>query len=164
MNLLVQDVIHDTLVKPFHFSTRIKENTLTDRNSHVFKHLNDSTNCKNHHTPNCFKILDSAKTIYTVKLNEAIYIQNRKPELKHKFNSSKVVVPINSLPPIQCCYLKLYSTLIWRVGCYNIMIKTVGFCAAYSNITDTVGHLLWNTCNKTYSIFLIQKIHLIRAV
>ena len=81
MNLLMQDVIHDTLVKPLHFSARFKENTLTDRNSHVFKHLNNSTSCKSHNTPNCFKILDSAKTIYTVKLNEAIYIQNRKPEL-----------------------------------------------------------------------------------
>ena len=31
-----------------HFSTRIKEHTLTDRSSHVFKHFNNSTNCKNH--------------------------------------------------------------------------------------------------------------------
>ena len=64
-----------------HFSTRINEHTLTDRNSHVFKHLNNSTNCKNHYTPNCFKILDSAKTTYTLKLKEAIHSQNRKPEL-----------------------------------------------------------------------------------
>ena len=40
-----------------------------------------STNCKNHFTPNCFKILDSAKNTYTLKLKETIYIQNRKPEL-----------------------------------------------------------------------------------
>ena len=64
-----------------HFSTRIKEHTLIDRNSHVFKHLHNCTNCKKHYTPNCFKILDSAKTTYTLKLKEAIHIQNRKPEL-----------------------------------------------------------------------------------
>ena len=63
---------------------------LTDRNSHIFKHLHNSTNCKNHYTPNCFKILDSANTTYTLKLcnlhlhtqlKEAIHIQNRKPKL-----------------------------------------------------------------------------------
>ena len=65
-----------------HFSTRIKEHTLIDRNSHVFKHLHNCTNCKKHYTPNCFKILDSAKTTYTLKLKEAFHIQNRKPKLK----------------------------------------------------------------------------------
>ena len=60
---------------------RIKEHTLTDWNSHFFRHLNNSTNCKNHYTPNCFKILDSARTTYTLKLKEAIHIQNRKSEL-----------------------------------------------------------------------------------
>ena len=64
-----------------HFSTQIKDHTLTDRNSHVFKHLNNSTNCKNHYTPNCFKILDLTKTTHTLKLKEAIHIRNRKPEL-----------------------------------------------------------------------------------
>ena len=36
--------------------------------------LHNSTNCKNHYTPNCFKILDLAKTTYTLKLKEAIHI------------------------------------------------------------------------------------------
>ena len=48
--------------------------------SHVFKNLNNSTNCKSHYIPNCFKILDSVKTTYTLKLKEAIHIQNRKLE------------------------------------------------------------------------------------
>ena len=64
MNLRVWNVIPALLVKTcHHFSTRIKEHTLTDQNSYVFKHLNNSTNCKNHYTPNCFKILDLAKTL-----------------------------------------------------------------------------------------------------
>ena len=73
-----------------HFSTQIKDHTLTDRNSHVFKHLNNSTNCKNHYAPNFFKILDSAKITYTLKLKETIYIQNR---IKHT-NSTHQHLPL----------------------------------------------------------------------
>ena len=59
-----------------HFSTRIKQHTLTDKNSHVFKHLNSSSNCKNLYTSECFKMLDSAKTVYFLKLKEAFYINS----------------------------------------------------------------------------------------
>ena len=63
-----------------HFSTRIKEHTLTDRNSHVFKHLNNSVDCKSSYSNDCFKILDSARTAYFLKVKEGIYIKHLKPE------------------------------------------------------------------------------------
>ena len=52
-----------------------------DKNSHIFKHLNSSPNCKNLYTSDCFKILDSAKTVYSLKLKEAFYIKSMKPDL-----------------------------------------------------------------------------------
>ena len=45
----------------------IKEHTLADKNSHVFKHLNSSLNCKSQYTSNCFEVLDFAKTSYRLK-------------------------------------------------------------------------------------------------
>ena len=62
INLLVRDVTPVILVRS-HFSTRIKQHTLTDKNSHVFKLLNCSSNCETLFTSDFCKILDSAKRI-----------------------------------------------------------------------------------------------------
>ena len=65
-----------------HFSTRIKEHTESDKNSHIFKHFNTSPLCKNKYSPSCFSILDSASNSIDLKLKEAFYINKIKPELK----------------------------------------------------------------------------------
>ena len=69
-----------------HFATRVKQHLLSDKNSHVYKHLNGSPSCKCKCSVDCFKIVDSAKTRHCqmsslVKLKEAIYISRLKPEL-----------------------------------------------------------------------------------
>ena len=64
-----------------HFATRIKEHLSTDKNSHVYKHLNGSPTCKRKCSVDCFKNLDSAKTRHCLKLREAIYNSRLKPEL-----------------------------------------------------------------------------------
>ena len=74
-----------------HFSTRVNEHLLTDKNSHVqTKHLISSPGCKQKCTPSCFTIIGSAKDAYSVKLKEAIYNSQLKPELnmqlKHNNN------------------------------------------------------------------------------
>ena len=55
-----------------HFSTRIKEHTESDKNSHIFKHFNTSL-CKNKYS--------SASNSIDLKLKEAFYINKIKPEL-----------------------------------------------------------------------------------
>jgi len=75
-----------------HFSTRIKEHTLTDRNSHVFKHLNNSVDCKSSYSNDCFKILDSARTAYFLKVKEGIYIKHLKPELNAQVQSFNTII------------------------------------------------------------------------
>ena len=64
-----------------HFATRVKEHLSSDKNSHVYKHLNGSPSCKHKCSVDCFKIVDSAKTRHCLKLKEAIYISRLKPEL-----------------------------------------------------------------------------------
>ena len=60
---------------------RVKEHLSTDKNSHVYKHLNGSPSCKHKCSFDCFKIVDTAKTRHCLKLKEAIYINRLKPEL-----------------------------------------------------------------------------------
>jgi hypothetical protein len=68
-----------------HFTTRIKEHTITDKTSHNFKHLNNSSNCKDQYSSTCITILYSAKTSSktssSLKLKESFYINKEKPEL-----------------------------------------------------------------------------------
>ena len=64
-----------------HFATRVKEHLSTDKNSHVYKHLNGSPSCKRKCSVDCFKIVDSANSRHCLKLKEAIYISRLKPEL-----------------------------------------------------------------------------------
>ena len=58
-----------------HFSTRIKEHTESDKNSHIFKHFNTSPLCKNKYSPSYFSILNSASNSIDLKLKEAFYIK-----------------------------------------------------------------------------------------
>ena len=64
-----------------HLSTRIREHTSTDKNSHIYKHFLSSPNCKPHYTDSCFTILDTANFSSTLKIKEALYINKFKPEL-----------------------------------------------------------------------------------
>ena len=73
-----------------HFTTRIKEHTVSDKNSHIFKHFSQFPSCKGMYTPSCFRILDSANSSIDLKLKEAFYISKNKPDLNkqlHHFNT-----------------------------------------------------------------------------
>ena len=70
-----------------HFSTRIKEHTESDKNSHIFKHFNTSPLCKSKYSPSCFSILDSASNSIDLKLKEAFHINKIKPELNKQYCS-----------------------------------------------------------------------------
>ena len=73
-----------------HFSTRIKEHTVSDKKSHIFKHFSQFPSCRGMYTPSCFRILDSANSSIDLKLKEAFYISKNKPDLNkqlHHFNT-----------------------------------------------------------------------------
>ena len=58
-----------------HFTTRVREHLSTDRVSHVYKHLQNSDKCRNLCTEKNFIILDSASTVFQLKIKEALHIQ-----------------------------------------------------------------------------------------
>ena len=64
-----------------HLSTRINEHLFSDKQSHIFKHLSSSIDCKSAASSDSFKILDTANSPYQLKIKEALYIMASKPEL-----------------------------------------------------------------------------------
>ena len=62
-----------------HFGTRVREHLSSDRNSHIYKHLQASESCKNLCSFNCFSILDSALTNFQLKIKEALHIEWNDP-------------------------------------------------------------------------------------
>ena len=59
-----------------HVSTRIKEHTESDKNSHIFKHFNTSPLCKSKYSPSCFSILDSASNSINLKHAKTCVLKN----------------------------------------------------------------------------------------
>ena len=64
-----------------HLSIRIKEHLETDKKFHIFSNLVNNETCKVLSTENCFEIIDSASTLFKLKLNEAMHIIWKRPSL-----------------------------------------------------------------------------------
>ena len=74
------------------FSTRIKEHTVSDKNSHIFKHFSQFPSCKSMYTP-CFRMMDSANSSIDLKLKEAFYISKNNLTLTNSY----IILILNSL-------------------------------------------------------------------
>ena len=57
-----------------HLSTRVREHLVSDKNSHIYKHLKSSSACREACTENFFAVLDSAGTAYKLRIKEALHI------------------------------------------------------------------------------------------
>ena len=62
-----------------HFSTHVREHLVSDRASHIFKHLKDSAHCRALCSADNFHVLDHTPTGFQLKIKEAIYIQREQP-------------------------------------------------------------------------------------
>ena len=58
-----------------HISTRTHEHLETDKSSNIYQHLLKNLQCKSICDESCFSILESARTKYTLKLKEGMYIK-----------------------------------------------------------------------------------------
>ena len=67
-----------------HISTRNREYLETDKNSDIYRHLVKNPQCKSVCDENCFSILDSARTKYTLILKEGMNIKWLETSLKDK--------------------------------------------------------------------------------
>ena len=58
-----------------HLATRVNEHLISDRASHIFKHLERNETCLRLCSKKCFQVLDSAATEFSLKIKEAIHIK-----------------------------------------------------------------------------------------
>ena len=72
-----------------HISTRTREHLETDKSCTIFKEVKNSQ-CKSICNENCLSILDSARTKYTFKLKEGMYINQLKSSLNKQV---KLILP-----------------------------------------------------------------------
>ena len=75
-----------------HLSTRVRDHLFADRNSHIFKPLENSSPCKNLCSENCFKVLNSASTYHNLKLKEALHIMWERPNLNKQLARAHFVI------------------------------------------------------------------------
>ena len=71
-----------------HFSTRVREHLVSDRASHIFKHLQNSEHCRTLCSQDCFHILDHTSTSFQLKIKEAV-------DIKEGFWHTKICATFN---------------------------------------------------------------------
>ena len=64
-----------------HLTTRVREHLSTDKNSHIFKRLKNSTSYKDVCNESCFKVLDTENTYHNLRIKEALHITWEMPNL-----------------------------------------------------------------------------------
>ena len=69
-----------------HFSTCVCEHLVTDKASHIFKHLQNSEHCRALCLVDCFHILDHASMGFQLKIKEAFDIQPSLNQQLHHVN------------------------------------------------------------------------------
>ena len=69
-----------------HFSTRVREHLVSDRASHIFRHLKDSPHCRALCSTDNFHVLDHTSTSFQLKIKEAIHIQREQPSLNQQLH------------------------------------------------------------------------------
>ena len=68
------------------FSTRVREHLVSDRASHILKHLQNSEHCRALSSGDCFHILDHESTTFQLKIKEAFHIQREQPSLNQQLH------------------------------------------------------------------------------
>ena len=76
-----------------HLTTRIKEH-FSSKSSHIYQHLNKYPSCKTNCDENCFKVIDEARTEFSLKLKEAMYIEWEKPNLNIQLKNVQLTINV----------------------------------------------------------------------
>ena len=95
-----------------HFSTHVREHLVSDKASHIFKHLQNSEGCRALCSVECFHILDHASTNFQLKIKEAIHIQREQSFLDQQLHHVNLKLSFNSHIFMFVCLFFLYFLLL----------------------------------------------------
>ena len=77
-----------------HCDVRIDEHLKKDKASHIFKHIDNNSNCKELNNKSSFKIIDKANNKYSLGLKEALHIKWIKPTINLQKKSINLTLTI----------------------------------------------------------------------
>ena len=69
-----------------HFPASVREHLVSDRVSHIFKHLKDSAHCRALCSADNLHVLDHASTSFQLKIKEATHIQRKQPSMNQQLH------------------------------------------------------------------------------
>ena len=128
--------------------TRVREHLLSDKSSHVYRHLQLSRACHNSCDTECFTMLDSATSKFQIEIKEALHIVWENPplnqQLRHRLDLSlsfNYVVPfVFYFIVILCASYFLFSAyLVFHIQIVT-QVLTRNF-VTYLNINSNVQPL-----------------------
>ena len=76
-----------------HICAHVREHLLSDKSSHVYRHLQSSRACHDSCTAECFTILDSAVSKFQIKIKEAMHIKWENPTLNQQLKHLELSLP-----------------------------------------------------------------------
>ena len=122
-----------------HLRTRAREHLLSDKSSHVYRHLQSSMACHDSCNTEGFTILDSAASKFQIKIKEALHIKWENPILNQKLRHLDLSFSFE----LRCsfvfyCYVRYFCFL--RISHFIFKLYARNF-ATYLNINSNVQPL-----------------------
>ena len=95
-----------------HLCTRAREHLLSDKSSHVYRHLQSSRACHDSCNTEYFTILYSATLKFQIKIKEALHIKRENPILNQQLRHLDLSLPFQlrcSFCLLCYCYARFFS-------------------------------------------------------
>ena len=100
-----------------HICARVREHLLSDKSSHVYRHLQSSRACHDSCTAECFTILDSAVSKFQIKIKEAMHIKWENPTLNQQLKHLELSLSFNYF--FFCLFfVRFFFCLLFYHSCY----------------------------------------------
>ena len=106
-----------------HLFTHLREHLVSDRTSHIFKHLHNSPQCRTLRSDECFRILDYDSTTFQLKIKEAIHIQWKQPTLNHQIYHVNLKLSLSMLTSFFYYCFCLISILLYTLNSTKSELK-----------------------------------------
>ena len=94
-----------------------------DKDSHIFKHLQDSPGCRALCSSECFVVIDQATTRTQLKIKEAVHIHWEKPSLNQQLLHVNLDLSLSSIVVSYHCYSNFPLYIVHH--CYSIRKLTM---------------------------------------
>ena len=105
-----------------HLRTRAREHLLSDKSSHVYRHLQSAMACRDSCNTECFTILDSAASKFQIKMKEALHIKWDNPILNQQLRHQICLFLFNYVVSFVFYFIGMRAILFFAQFVFHIQI------------------------------------------